>query len=1518
MAAPADRSAKTQAGGPAAINGFLYQILHHIDWLARVRLTSALRGSRVEGPRLVLEPRGGGDAKALAAGFYLVEQYKTRTGRTWSLAALNDVLADLRKAVDRSRAKARYRFVTNGRAGRLQVFEAFLDRAGCAEDVDDLDDTEKRAFARGVRMTDRGFFDHIERSTRGRDTDATNDNVSMLHLLSRFEMAFCVDGDALAAGLDRLLRRYASDPGQASRIRDELVGALMRRLGPGEACWNVADIDTVLREAGLSPQRAHRLARLHRTMAVLTADRLRRLNYRPGLDIRVPPDWPSDRPVLLIAGESGVGKTWQLGRLVSGILASQQVATVVVRTRDCADLLRRAAADFWESGLGETSAVTMQILANHLAEHDAAPERLVVASDDVRDVDAVRDLVHQDWRQWRMRLVLTVPDTVAMALEREDAVHVHRVRDFTVDELSEMLALHGHDWIDLPSDLQKILRKPILAGTMVRLQPASFKLAPNTEYEIFERFWGRIAERGWSGDEGAVIALGGRVLESKPYPLPFEDRGAVFPDSGALERLQTAGWLQEDDGFVSFVHDRLLNWAVAKSLAARFERRHVTEEAVAAVLARCGRETGGGGPNRLGYVPMDTLWLLAQGDQESGTLGRLVGMLEDTGAFGAQGEVLYAYLLPTLGQHGVSVLLERVRAVAAVSETDYRLSLLGKGFGALAEQEAVVLDTAVGSLLNSPSRGCRNVALAALAVAPVPGTVDDVWRLHQQNRVRMSDEGGFRAHDDYEATSRALRTGIAHDPFWLRDKIMSLEVAPDALPTLAFQLHVLDGPEAADIWRETRDVLTLKTPEAKRRGVLHCIARFLDGEMREFALQQIPRTEDFAGAAALNALSVIDPDLAIEQMAQVDEDQLNGFRVQWLPELLRKRRERTLERLLAIAETDGRGFRRIADLFSKRHDLVDAAILRFLLRTLESELAKHLPDLIASVDPIWTYFRFDFLSRVARPELLAVLEAEGGGQLESMITALACSRVDRISPRQHDGVFETARLTLLMIGGEGINEVIGRQLDSKVQGIRVNALDWASLLPAPGIAGRVAEIACGRVAGEDAAGHEEEVYHALVALAHLGPDRELVDALHRTGGTEVPPGLAELRAHRGPMPKELTLRSEKTLSNAGAHERDILAALVVAWVSADPDMIVAVRTVLEGADPSSVTARLACIALDELGDRSVEFADVVAPLLHVEDNVDVALRALSAMGGSGCDRIAGWLAQRSDVPSYGHASAAIRILYDNPGTREAAVAAALDCCKMRALVADPPWEIAAETRDPELRERMLETAFVPNPARPLDTLRAIDGLARFNVPKAVDAVRFAFRNSPNVAPQLCSTLVRIAPEGAARLLVDAAVSTEQTALREAAGRALRQLGSDPVADILVEGMQSDKADQRLAAVQIARWLPEPRIAEAVEDRADSDDSVQARGAALAALEAHRSEATVREILGTFAKSTERRQWRLLIAVLEIGDPELLADVEDELNLERVLAVAPGALRQHARNELQRRRKKARQASGRGS
>ena len=299
------------------------------------------------------------------------------------------------------------------------------------------------------------------------------------------------------------------------------------------------------------------------------------------------------------------------------------------------------------------------------------------------------------------------------------------------------------------------------------------------------------------------------------------------------------------------------------------------------------------------------------------------------------------------------------------------------------------------------------------------------------------------------------------------------------------------------------------------------------------------------------------------------------------------------------------------------------------------------------------------------------------------------------------------------------------------------------------------------------------------------------------------------------------------------------------------------------------------------------------------------------MRANGCAWIYRWLRSRPASVMGSLEVAAIGVLYANPATRKSAVAVAVDCCRHACRLPDPPWDIAAESTDIELRERILDAAFGSNSENPLHVVRAINGLAKFNVPKAVDAVRFALQYDPKVAQRLCPILASIAPESSVRLLVDAALFTDHSALRDAIGRALRRLDIAPVADLLVDYINTGNANQRLAAIHIARWLPAPRIVQAVEYCADADENSEVRLAAVATLDAHDSEATVRQLLRTLTDSAEERQWRLLIAVLDTGDPHLMSDTEDGLYLGKVLAKLPAAFKYHANYVLRQRLEKAR-------
>ncbi|MCY3868592.1 MAG: hypothetical protein OXG87_03480, partial [Gemmatimonadetes bacterium] len=286
----------TQAGGPAAINGFLYQILHHIEWIADVRLERT--DQEVKNALLVLEPRNGGDARAEAPDQYLVEQYKTRANGTWALTDVETILRDLRKAVPPSLpANAHYRFVTDGRAGGLGEFKAFLKALKSVEGPDYLDNDEKRKFRSGLNVTNREFFDHIVKKTRnGEPQLPANERAVVFHLLSHFEMEFCVTSSGLIEKIEGILCPYVADLHDERRVRERLVGLLMERLSNGETRLNPTGLGSLLREAGLSIERLRNLTRLPETMAELNQARLGRIGYQREKDVREVPDWPEAKP----------------------------------------------------------------------------------------------------------------------------------------------------------------------------------------------------------------------------------------------------------------------------------------------------------------------------------------------------------------------------------------------------------------------------------------------------------------------------------------------------------------------------------------------------------------------------------------------------------------------------------------------------------------------------------------------------------------------------------------------------------------------------------------------------------------------------------------------------------------------------------------------------------------------------------------------------------------------------------------------------------------------------------------------------------------------------------------------------------------------------------------------------------------------------------------------------------------------------------------------------------------------
>ena len=498
------------------------------------------------------------------------------------------------------------------------------------------------------------------------------------------------------------------------------------------------------------------------------------------------------------------------------------------------------------------------------------------------------------------------------------------------------------------------------------------------------------------------------------------------------------------------------------------------------------------------------------------------------------------------------------------------------------------------------------------------------------------------------------------------------------------------------------------------------------------------------------------------------------------------------------------------------------------------------------------------------------------------------------------------------MAGDGITTLIREELGSRHYWVRHAGLKWAPLRPDAEIVERLVVIAC-RPVPQNANGQADrssalEFHQSLLGLGAIGTDKDIVVALRKSGSLEVPLELAWFRAHRGAMSDSLTTETQRKLMSAETSDEELLTELVIAWASGNKDLIPLVRMVLADADPEGTVATYASAALQELGDTSEDYVRLAERLLHSKANSDQGLQALLGIGDRGLRLLADWLTDRDRSYGSRHVESVIRALYEYPKTRAQSISAAVRSCQLGQFLLDGPYEIAAEASDAGVREQILDKAFVAHSMAPMQPLRAIEGLAKFDVKRAVQALQLGLRNHPRIERELCDLFVRIAPKTAAAQLISAALTIERRSLRTAVGQALRKLEPDLVSRELLYLMTGTMVERGLA-VEVAGWVPIEGMSDALSRVVNNESFSEIRLAGIAALDRHRREADVHQLLSTFPTATMERRWSLLAAILEEGDPHLLSDPDDPLWLGKVLTDdVPAALVHHANSVLRKRRK----------
>lgn len=1509
-----------QAGGPAAINGFLYQILNHLAWFADIRISGKIAGHSVaEDVCLVLEPRNGGDARCEGLKTYVVEQYKVRPEGTWSTnSIINDVLSDLRKAVPEPiTAQGVYCFVTDGRKGRLGTFTEFLVKLKAYKSPTEIDDGKIFDFGRDLPNTQRKLFQHIVKKTHAGKAECTraNEELTIFKLLQNFEMRFEVAADDRAKDIERFLRSFVPDLGDEVKTRIHLVGELMSRLAQGELCLDPAGVDELLRKVGLNPDRLRKFAVLNATMVPLVSAEATRMKYKRTIDVRQSPPWPEEKYVLVISGRSGDGKTWQLAKTVTDLSQINKVAVLIRAGSTTDETLTRAVRLVWQDGLGETSEKSPKALALHLQDMQSGSinNTLTIGVDDVREVNLVRDLIHQPWQSWGMRLVMTVPHSMVRSLKYEapEYVHFHDVVKFSIDEVDALLKSHGQSWAKLPLDLQKLLRIPILAGLYVSFGYGAFQSAPNTEYEIFEKFWLRMQAKVHPGDSGVLLALAGQVIDEKLYPLPRPLWGEVGLTDDVFTRLDTVGWLQSNEaGEVVIAHDRLLNWAAAKEVVHRYQAKVLTLEMLTSYLKKCAQPQWSNSTRRLDYLPMDVLWLLLKNPNELEDFVTLLESLEQEQIYGSYASDLYKNLLPTLGIRVVPLLLARLDKLGELDRSDYQAKLIADAMTAVARQESVDLSCEAKNLIQNDSQAHQKVGIALLTVTPVAGTLDHLWMLHLERCERFDNGKSSWFVGDYQASHAALRVGVKQNPEWLSERINKLNSDVAGVYELGYLLSSLDHPLASKIWNEGKGALFTYMPKDRQRSLIQCIGRFNDTSEVEFLIGCLHQAHDSMGGAAFSRLVKIDPDQALQHLGDYSLlNQLVMYRGWWLPDLLHDRPNETRNKLLEIARINPDGRRSIEQLFQGRGNELDKLLLDFILHSFQENLSRNF-DVTSQSDPIWITFPLRIFNEISKPDLLTLLVEKSKGELENMLVKLASRRIGRYG-RSHDHVLEEIRTFLIILSGSGITELVNTELQSSDYWGRYGGLKWAMIRPDATTLNILGDIARAVVIcdsdGKPLSEPMQENYSAMRVLAAAQADDLLVDAIWVSGSPYFSDNLAEMRGLINPMGKAVTKRAADTFAlfeNEADRQRD--CALVTAWVSADKDFIAPIKAALAHIEPSSLTAVYACVALQQFGDDSDEFAKFANKLLISSERKITGINVLFGLGEKSIPYLTRYLDQIKIKEWQDSEVRVLRYLALHEESRAYAVEKAYQCCITVRSSIVLPFDLAVEFTDAEFREKILDDAFSGSSYFREKIYFAIECLAKFDSKRAIEAIMRHLNAPSSLDRELCLLLIQITPDTAATLLFDMAREGERKGFRTTVGRALRRLNPTDIDVILENAFSSTNRRSREVAVELAGWLPIQQLGMQLAALYAIEPESDVRATIFLAQTRRRNEVIVLELFEKFKASTEEQRWVLLLSILQLGDPILLSDSEDILWIGKVLVSFSFKYRHFVNQEIKQR------------
>lgn len=1502
-------TSNSHTGGQSAIAGFLFQILRSIH--LGIRVSAQLRlgdGEEAEntGMLLTLEPDNGGDHQLKASEDTIIEQVKMRAlHRAWSAGDIaREVFPDLLKAASPKDAKL-FRMVTDNDQGTEEL-SRFVQHFQTPKS----DETTPPTFQWGHQKIPADQF--LEKLAKAANVEP--DNPRLLHLLQNFHIEV-INAASAESEVDHLLSLMLSPDQKAEDKREEITGRMLKAASRGQTLSDSDLMNMIDPDAKLRLVHARNLPEILKTR--LQSD-LTALGFDASKQARIEPHIPA-KPITVLSGESGQGKTWSLSQAAQSQLERGQLAIAFRAPTDFDAVVSEINDRIWLPAYSKNASIPEIARRLKPAASAGSGAWLTVYVDDLQDRELARKLASYDWAGAGIRLVISCqPRITKVIVDCQSDAEVVPIDNFTSAELRRYLRYHGRDapLETMPDDVFELLLKPIHAKIFVEL-PERADWFDCTEYEFIKSYWDFATRQAREQSDHPSDALGlttlaGRLLSGTPrYPWTLNDVQDAGLEDAALQRVEKVGlvWWPRPDRF-AFRYDRLLNWAVAEWLCVRIVDEHWTPHQVDEELERIDSiETAKGEPigKRLGYVFLDTIWLLSEEVSAQFVADVLLAQTRRLPHEWRQ-ETMWSRHLSTVGTRLLPVLEDlAVRTYDEETEWDIPRNIHFAIAAIAKEDPDAVIDT-IARLMASDNADAVDVAIRSACAVSATRLLDRLWEIHCQrateldqyvanpdDRDRSVDFMGRR-----DVSSKALKMALAPNLGWLENKIKATSEQRhlEHLLWLLCDRDFFDNQETASIWARQREHFRSNLAQDSV-AMIHALKHFADFDNCKW-LDGVPLSADNAiDDRVLSSRAQLDPLAALKQIRERSEDY--GWKASnwWLPELSRTHPEQVADAILDNAQKGDNPLTDVILFYSHFPELMGEKTLEWVLDQFTARLANFNEE--HSADPDHQTGRLGhplrFLPRLVHPWQFDCLARRAGTALEDELVRFATARSGRTSRvRDHEG--QECERILAMIAGDGFSRLVASELgrtDRMGREDGYTTSQWTEVASVSDALDSAKPI-------EDGGYGQVQQMQALAIHQH---DEKLEDMVK--AGAPIYVNAAEMRSATGRPTKDLAQRVNDLVASgirddihaaarlAGflreAEEAKILLPVLMdATIDAEiKHAIIGTFRALRFYDPHLLpTAK--CL----MHDRYDNEAQFVAAYLASNGDADAREAVTQWLGGMPTDT---WSSSNyafiQPLIDYGDSRpATLEFLRKAHGDGRLSI----NAFYVREL---------AEEGDERAQEGLWKQAYRAPRFGGGHTVEAIKFLQSVDPDEAFFAAKRLFARHHDTAA--IDLMLDINRDEAIPILIDAFRSARPSLQAEIARRLRTGLSAGEVMELLKPLATANAAKERQLAADLAGWMPSaidfPWLHSLLQD-----SSTAVKTAAEEAMHKRGLEEAAFQHLKVMAASVKPQQWARMQTIFECVDPYFLWSRTDPMSLGELLDSLPPEFFVEAR-QLHRQRSK---------